>query len=140
MNKRSLLKGAIGAAVAGPDAMRRVMAEDRTTSQTHYYPPKSPYSSGGRDTVNTVQEAFDAVAHEARKVFLKQITDNRELLQKQLNNQMYAIQRQKSTSEAYKSYMITKLEEERANVWQRAEKLMSAAWGHDANGPQKSPY
>jgi hypothetical protein len=135
MNKRSLLKGMLGGAVAGPDAMR----------QATQYTGRSPYPPPPSDILNVyptnspLGEVFDAVAHEARKLVLKQIDDNRELLWTQINHQICAIKRQKSTSEAYKDFMIAKLEQERSNVFKRAEQLMNAAWGYKSDGPQQSP-
>ena len=131
MNKRDLFKGLVGAAVAGPDAMRQTM----NSGSGHYpAPPTSPYPYRSLE-VEPLQEALDTVLHEARKVMLKKINQQRELLQNQLNNQIYAIKRQKSTSEAYKDYMIAKLERDRNDVFMRAQRLMDAAWGAEANGP-----
>lgn len=138
MNKRDLFKGLVGATIAGPDAMRTVMDGSRhPPQQPRYYgidKPSRIYPSS-----SPLQEAFDAAAHEATKAMHKQINQQRELLSNQINHQIYAIKRQKSTFEAYKDYMIAKLERDRTNVFNRAQQLMNAVWGNKApdDGPSE---
>lgn len=122
MNRRGFFKGATGAAIAGPEALRQV-----ADARPPYPPPPDIYN------INPAQDAplakiLDDPLRLAKEAFRDHCVVQKQLLSAQITNKIAAIHRQKSTSDAYKHYMTVKLEQERSTVWDNAERLIQSSW------------
>lgn len=122
MNRRGFFKGATGAAIAGPEALRKV-----ADARPPYPPPPHIYN------INPTKDAplnkiLDDPLRLAKEAFRDQVRKQRQILEAQMELKIQAIQRQKSTSDAYKIHMITKLNAERSEIWARAEELVESSW------------
>lgn len=127
MNRRDIFKGAAGAGAAAVLATESNMTRAATSGSYPSYPiPQGPTDTFLERGLNPIPDPF----HAAKQLLVKHATDQRELLQEQLDRKRESLSRMKSVSEAYKWHMLQVYRKEAQAINQRWERYVNGIWGH----------
>lgn len=121
MNKRSLLKGILGAPIAANLAQQAGIYSDRPP------PVNGIYTIKPSDT--PLNRLLNDPLREAKQLFIKNARAAAQEEVLKLAKAETRLQRLKSVSPAFVEFQIEKLRNEREDIWVRFEKLQNGIWG-----------